>query len=901
MCLILSRTFKLFVPMLACFILVILPGSLRAENKTTKHVLVLNSYHLGYPWSDNIMSGIKTVFSQSRFSVDTYVKFMDMKRFSGEDYIERLKEEYRFVFKNVYFDAILAADNDAFSFLHKYRDELFPGVPVVFCGINDYSESMLDGRKDITGVIENTSYFETIQISKKILPWIKTVFVIVDDTTTGRAHRSSMQRIEPDLDGKVHLEYLSLNNYTLEELGQQLSALPHNSAVLLLQHNKDKTGRVYSNEESIPFLTRASAVPVFVVNDERIGTGSLGGRLINGIQQGKIAASMALKILEGSAPSTIPVMSQGANTYMFDYKVMRRFKISQYALPKESIIINKPVSIFTQYAQEIFFLFFVVLLLCVGLIAATIEIKRRKEIECALRESERSLQKSEQKLKDIVDFLPDATLAIDKDKRIFVWNKAIEKMTGILAKDMIGKGNYEYTIPFYGERRSQLMDLVWKKDQDVIKQYLHIAFENESVTSESFCNALYNGRGAPVFLKVAPLHDQEGNVVGAIESIRDITEHKKIEHELRENEKLYRNLFNSVGEAIFIHDAQGQILEVNLAACQKYGYSKDELLSMNVAQIDTPKHVPFIAKRIAELKGNKPYSFITDHYCKDGSILTLYVTASNLIWKGLPAIIGICLDITDQKKAKEALEYAKEQAEAANKSKSEFLANVSHDLRTPLNSIIGFCSLLGSGISVNEHPKIMEIIKAQSKTVLSLINEVLDVSRVESGKVELRQEEFYLEDVIVSTLDLVRLDADAKNIQVLFFNDKKMPRLKGDPIRVGQVLNNVLTNALKYTNQGEISLGVSRIFEGLDKDVCCVRVVIKDTGIGIPKEKLGYIFDPFVRAHEFVKEKDVSGTGLGLFIAKTFINLMGGDISVTSEEGKGSEFVFTLNFKSVRE
>jgi PAS domain S-box-containing protein len=160
------------------------------------------------------------------------------------------------------------------------------------------------------------------------------------------------------------------------------------------------------------------------------------------------------------------------------------------------------------------------------------------EMRTGLKRQLESLQKSERRLSDVIDFLPDATLAIDGDKKVIVWNKAMEKMTGIKAEAMIGQGNYAYTIPFYGERRPQFMDLIWQHDPSIIEKYSHVTRDGDSLTAEAFCSALYGGRGGQIWVKVSPLHDPTGKVVGAIESIRDITERKRAEEALRQSQKI---------------------------------------------------------------------------------------------------------------------------------------------------------------------------------------------------------------------------------------------------------------------------------------------------------------------------------------------------------------------------
>lgn len=205
--------------------------------------------------------------------------------------------------------------------------------------------------------------------------------------------------------------------------------------------------------------------------------------------------------------------------------------------------------------------------------------QRRQQIEQALRDSQRQLA-------DIIDFLPDALLAVDRDKRVIIWNKAIAKMTGIASASMLGHGDYAYTIPFYGERRSQLMDLVFTPDAELERRYADVTREGDTLMAETFCNALYDGHGAWIFAKVAPLRDATGQVVGAMEIMRDITERKHVEAALRRNQEYTRSVLDAITEAVFIHDAaSGRIIDVNLRACELYGYTREDVLGCDVGQL----------------------------------------------------------------------------------------------------------------------------------------------------------------------------------------------------------------------------------------------------------------------------------------------------------------------------
>ncbi len=356
-----------------------------AAEQDTKKVFVLNSFNRGYIWTDNMLRGIDDAFGKSGVKVETYVTFMDMKRIpSTPQYLSQLKDLIREGYKGIRFDAVLSCDNDALEFLRKYRDELFPGVPVVFSSINDYDERMLDGRKDITGTSENTPYAETIRCALKLRPGTKNIVVVVDNTTTGKAHRSAVEKVRGSFPQNITFFYLSLSEMTLEELAGKLSTLSDDSVVLLLQHFVDRNGTAYTVQQSTPLLAQSSSVPVFVMTDIRVGLGAFGGVVVSGYHHGEAAAQMVVKILNGVDAGTIPVLLDSPNKYMFDYNVMQRFGIAESSLPPGSILINKPVSLLDQYKPQLYAVFASFFILSGILIFLLLEVGKRKRVEAAL-------------------------------------------------------------------------------------------------------------------------------------------------------------------------------------------------------------------------------------------------------------------------------------------------------------------------------------------------------------------------------------------------------------------------------------------------------------------------------------------------------------------------------------
>lgn len=249
--------------------------------------------------------------------------------------------------------------------------------------------------------------------------------------------------------------------------------------------------------------------------------------------------------------------------------------------------------------------------------------------------------------------------------------------------------------------------------------------------------------------------------------------------------------------------------------------------------------------------------------------------------------------------ALEAMRQAKEQAEAANRFKTEFLNNISHELRTPLNAILGFAYILKSVDMAEEYQKSVDFINERGKHLLALVESIFDVSRIESGKMELKLEEFNLLELLENSVTVARKSLGEKEVVIELSTDKTIPRLKGDILRIHQIIDGLLSNAVKYTESGKITVIVKPDHEKTDEKKYRVWISVNDTGIGIPEEKLPFIFDPFSRFHEFYKGNAIKGTGMGLHIVEELVRLMGGDISVTSDVGKGSEFIVTLNFDKV--
>ncbi|MEG3986143.1 PAS domain S-box protein [Microcoleus sp. S28C3] len=398
--------------------------------------------------------------------------------------------------------------------------------------------------------------------------------------------------------------------------------------------------------------------------------------------------------------------------------------------------------------------------------------------------------------------------------------------------------------------------------------------------------------------------NQQGQVTKLFTTLMDITPRKLAEIALTESEEKYRHLVETSQDIIWSCNAEGHITFVNQAVKQIYGYEPEEMLGCSFSDFLAPGEIDWkweLQQRL--LTGKTVFQYENIVLAKDGRQIDVNTKAiARMDAEGnIIGTTGTASDITERKQAGIALQKAKEEADRANRAKSEFLSNMSHELRTPLNAILGFSQLLARDAALGADQKqYLGIISRSGEHLLELINNILQMSKIEVGLVTVNNSTFDLHKMLKNTEDMLKLQAEKKGLQLIFDSTPDLPQyVETDESKLRQVLINVVVNAIKFTAEGGVNLRIKHeLLENKNHEQmpiinnCCLLFEVEDTGWGISVAEMDNLFKPFAQTESGKKAQE--GTGLGLPISKQFLELMGGKITVTSSVGRGSIFRFDV-------
>ena len=366
--------------LLVVSLLAVLGNAASVNAAPPRHVLVLDSYHQGLSWTDSIVEGIESVLGGDS-DLELHIEYMDTKRLYDEVHLQNLYEVYKYKYSQMRFEVVMVSNNNAFEFMRQHHHELFPGTPVVFCGINDFRDSMLEGHDLFTGIVQVTDIQSTLEIALQLHPNVAQVAVVNDRTSTGVALKSELQAVMPRFEAST--EFVLIEDLDMAEVQAQVKTLPADGLILLLVFNRDASGQFFTYEESLARISNVATVPIYGIGDLYLGGGIVGGKLISGFYQGEAAARIAQRILGGEAVEDVPVVRESPNRYMFDYEQLQRFDLEPSALPADSIVINSPDTFYDRYKTWIWGSLGIIAVLGLVVSIMVVNVTRRKRAEKA--------------------------------------------------------------------------------------------------------------------------------------------------------------------------------------------------------------------------------------------------------------------------------------------------------------------------------------------------------------------------------------------------------------------------------------------------------------------------------------------------------------------------------------
>jgi PAS domain S-box-containing protein len=496
--------------LLTTFLLFSIPVMVTGQAPDTTKILLLNSYHQGYEWTDLLTQSIRQELGQLDRIWQLAIEYMDTKHYNSAEYESMLYQLYLYKYRNKKFDVLIISDNYALDFIKKYRRELFGQTPIVFCGIDNFVNGMLDGLSNCTGVIEDYDLQQTIDLMLKLHPEAKHIAVVSDSSVIGRKDLARALKLIPNYQNRV--EFVIIKNWDLQKLPAVLAALPKHTLILRLAFSRTWDGTSISVEEAAGFWENCCNRPTYTSLGHPVEHGILGGIINTADLHGKAVGQLALQILRNVPADKIPIIYQSPSATIFDYTQLKKIGIKSSALPGSALIINRPFSFYREYKYLVWGVVSAFCLLGSLIFFLILNILSRKQAQDALRENE-------QKYRVLIETLPNGIVEVDLLGNITFANSAFQHIFRYSDAKLEGSTVYDF-VP--KARRKKIRGIITALFQEAPKPMTII---DKYLTQEN--------RIIDIQLDWNYKRNFSGKIIGIISVVSDITQRLQAEKEAK--------------------------------------------------------------------------------------------------------------------------------------------------------------------------------------------------------------------------------------------------------------------------------------------------------------------------------------------------------------------------------
>ena len=848
--------------------LCMISGTLSAA-ENNYNVLFIQSYTNSSSWHNNLIAGLQDGLKEGGVKANVVIEYLnaDFWTFASECVIMRRICERARQRKT---DLIVTSSDEAFFTLTHCGDSLPYQIPVVVSGIKYPDRKLFDRMPNVSGFTSVTDFNVLLEEAIRLFPARKEIVCLSDSSFLSAKGVEAVEEAWESFH-KKHPEY------SFKELNVQRKSL--NSLVTSICYDYHAHKYIVIAPKWIPFLSLKLKAPVFANQNLAMTSGVLCVYDVEPAADTYAAGIQAASILKGRSPASFGIGDLGGKL-LFDYKQLDFFRVDVDNVEKRGIVLNIPLM--DRY-QAWFILFYSVIVGALAFLVVWLYRSNRRESRKRIHAQTRlliqhRLVEQRDEFDKIFCSIRDGLVTYDMDLRIHFVNRALVEMLGLPAEMYT-------TRPYEGQVAGSILH-IYMNGENILQALLKQVIQDRKpviIPEKAFMQENTKGTYFPVSGEVVPIFAKD-KLTGMAIVCRNISEEemqKRFFNMAIEESSIYPWQYNTRLKCF--HFPDGLLQRFNCYDNTDY-ISREEL-----DRIVHPEDLSRTCRHFDNIMlGHEPNSRMSFRLQNaDGGYewWEFRSTAYEGLTVDIPyRVLGVCQSIQRYKDTEEELIAARDRALQADRLKSAFLANMSHEIRTPLNAIVGFSGLLNTAEEAAEREEYVRIIENNNELLLQLIGDILDLSKIEAGTLEFAETPVDVNALIKETIKTMQLRAEDKGLTVRLKDSLPDCIIKTDRNRLSQLLINLTTNAIKFTEEGGISMGyTAQRKEGM------LRFYVTDTGCGIPQEKQADIFMRFVKLNGFAQ-----GTGLGLPICKTIVNKMGGEIGVESEPGKGSTFWFTI-------